>query len=659
MLGLGLMVGAVLYRSAGAQVDTTRAKRDTSRARADTIRKDSLSIKVPARRAADSLLLDTLAKRDSTRPKPPVRDSIQPPFARAPMPVPLEIGRTLIFDRAALFASGAVTLQDLLDRIPGITGLRSGWLASPMLSSYMGDVRRVRVFFDGVEYDEVDERTRGLLDLTEVQLWTLEELRIEWGATEVRVYTRTWRVDRTTPYTRTDISTGDQQTNLYRGFFGKRFGGGEGIQVGAQQYGTTPPGRVSPSSDQISLLGRLGWAKRGWSFDAFALRTSRDRGEIIPQPIRGTVAIDSIPALTAARTDAYLRAGYGDPEHGPWLQALASSVSYTISHTSNNGLGPSSADTLRRDTTRFRAQYIVQGGLTLGPLRLEAAERYRVGDLNLSPVPAPCAVCKASILDKRAKLPTMWTPSGRAEFVSGPLSVSAFVEGMGPDSLNRAEVTTRLTPLPFLSVVGAAGTSKDQQTPDSSATTNFIRGEAALRLFGGLWVSGGLLRRDSTLLVPPRVFGRPFVAVEAPAATGYMAKLEGTIYKALRIDAFGVRWNDSSGFYRPRYQTRAEIYLATNWLSRFPSGNFGVLASITQEYRSRTLFPVVLDTSTGLRAIPVPDSRIWSFHLEIRIVNAIFTYQFRDIRGDQYELVPGYLMPRLNQFYGVRWEFWN
>jgi hypothetical protein len=651
------MVGAVLYRSAGAQVDTTRAKRDTSRARADTVRKDSTAIKIPARPTADSLLRDSLAKRDSTRPKPPVRDSIQPPFARAPMPVPLEIGRTLIFDRAALFASGAVTLQDLLDRIPGITGLRSGWLASPMMSSYMGDVRRVRVFFDGVEYDEVDQRTRGLLDLTEVPLWTLEELRIEWGATEVRVYTRTWRVERTTPYTRTDISTGDQQTNLYRGFFGKRFGGGEGIQFGAQQYGTTPPGRVSPSSDQISLLARLGWAKRGWSFDAFALRTSRNRGEIVPQPIRGTIAVDSIPALQAVRTDSYVRAGYGDPEHGPWLQAMASAVDYTISHSSNNGFGTSTADSLR-DSTRFRAQYIVSGGLTLGPLRFEASERYRVGPDSSSTIPL-CAVCLPPAKKPHVPAPTLWTPSGRVEFVTGPLSVTAFAEGMGPDSLNRAEMTTRVTPLPFLSVVGAVGTSKDQQSPDSSATTNFLRGEAAVRLFGSLWMSGGVLRRDSTLLVPPRVFGRPFVAVQGPAATGYMAKIEGTLYKALRIDAFGVRWNDSLGFYRPRYQSRTEVYLTSNWLSRFPSGNFSFLASVTHEYRSRTLFPVVLDTTTGLQVVPVPDSRIWNFHLEIRIVSAIFTYQFRDIRGEQYELIPGYLMPRLNQFYGVRWEFWN
>ncbi|HEY2376288.1 MAG TPA: hypothetical protein VGH98_09975 [Gemmatimonadaceae bacterium] len=648
-----------MHRTAEAQVDTTRAKRDSSRVKRDSAGRDSAAIKIPARPTPDSLLRDSLAKRDSIRPKPPVRDSIQPPYTRAPMPVPLAIGRTLVFDKAALFASGAVTLQDLLDRIPGITGLRSGWIASPMMSSYLGDVRRVRVFFDGVEYDEVDERTSGLLDLTEVQLWTLEELRIEWGATEVRVYTRTWRVDHTTPYTRTDISTGDQQTNLYRGYFGKRFGGGEGVQVGAQQYGTTPPGRVSPSSDQLSLLGRLGWAKRGWSFDAFALHTSRNRGEITPQTIRGTQAVDSVPALTATRTDAYLRLGYGDPEQGPWMQAMASSVGYTISHQSNNGLGLSSGDTREKDTTRFRAQYVLSSGLTLGPLRLEAAERYRVGDLNLSPPIPPCTVCLTSILTKRAKAPTLWTPSGRVEFVTGPLSVSAFAEGMGPDSLNRAEVTGRLTPLPFLSVLATAGTSKDRQSPDSSSTTNFLRGEAALRLFGGLWLGGGVIRRDSTLLVPPRVFGRPYVAIEGTPATGYMAEINGTIYKALRMQAFGVRWNDSAGFYRPQYQARTEVYLSTNWLSRFPSGNFSILASIMHEYRSRTLFPTFDTTANAFQAIPVPDSRVWNFHLEIRIVSAIFTYQFRDIRGEPYELVPGYLMPRLNQFYGVRWEFWN
>lgn len=626
MVGLGLTVGAVLHRSAEAQADTSRAKKDTT------------TIKVPARPTADSTLRDTLAKRDSLHPRPAVADSIQRPYTRAPMPIPIQIGQSLIYDRLALFASGAVTLQDLLDRVPGITGLRSGWIASPMVSAYLGDVRRVRVFSDNVEYDEIDPRTGHILDLSQVQLWPLEELRIDWGVTEVRVYMRTWRVDRTTPYTRTDVSTGDQQTNLYRGFFGKRFGGGEGVQLAAQQYGTTPAGRSSPSSDALGLMGRIGWANHGWSFDAYLMRNSRNRGEIIPQVIRGTTIVDSVPSLQAARTDAYLRAGVGDPEHGPWLQAMASALGYTISHGSTSTFGTTTTDTVR-DTTLFRAQYVLSGGLTLGPLRFDATERYRVGNGQ-----------------------RLWTPSGRVEFYTGPFAAYAFAEGRGPDSLNRAEVVGSLTPLSFITFIGAAGTSTDRQFDSTSSTllntrSNFLRAEAAIRVFN-LWLGGGLIRRDSVFLVPPQVFGKRYVAIEEPAVTGVMARATGSLYKAFGVDAMAIRWNDTTGFYRPRYQTLSQVYLRTNWLSRFPSGNFSILAAVTHEYRSRTLYPVS-PTAGAFQIVPVPDSRVYNFHLEIKIVSAILSYQFRNIRGDPYELVPGYLMPRLNQFYGVRWEFWN
>jgi hypothetical protein len=171
----------------------------------------------------------------------------------------------------------------------------------------------------------------------------------------------------------------------------------------------------------------------------------------------------------------------------------------------------------------------------------------------------------------------------------------------------------------------------------------------------GLWLIGGIIRRDSSLLFPPRVFGKPYIAVASPAATGFTAAIRGPLYKALGADISAIRWNDSSGFYRPQYETRSEIYLATNWLSRFPSGNFGVRASLAHEYRSRTLFPI--SGAAGIAS--VPDSRTYNFHLEFRIVSAVLDYQFRNIRGDPYQTVPGYMMPRLTQFYGVRWEFWN
>jgi hypothetical protein len=566
------------------------------------------------------------------------------------MPVPIDIGQSLVFDRASLFASGAITLQDLLDRIPEITGLRAGWLAAPMFSSFMGDIHRIRVYFDGLEYDGLDPRTNQVLDLSLVPLWTLEELRIERGATEIRVYTRTWRVDRTTPYTRTDISTGDMQTNTYRGYFGKRWTGGEGLQIGAQQYGTTPPNRSSVSSDQISVAARVGWAKRGWSVDGFALRTSNNRGVIAPQIFARVVPIsDSISNMQSVRMDSYFRAGYGDPERGAWFQALVGGSSFQINHGSGSTTA-TATDTVP-DSTYWRTQYVLTGGLTAGALRVQAAERMRVQSAR-----------------------HLFTPSVQAEFTTGPLALEAFAEGRGPDSLNRAEVTARLTPLPFVSFLGTAGISSNRQTADSSLTSNFLRAEAAIRFFG-LWLAAGVVRRDSLLLAPPVVYGtvwvdttinsaktvvrrNTLVPVLAPAATGLTARIDGPIYKAIRLNVFAIRWNDSTGYYRPQYQSRSEIYLQTNWLSRFPSGNFGILVSLWHEYRSKTVYPFST-TGTNPVAISVPDARTLNFHLEIRIVNATAFYQFRNMSGQPYELVPGYVMPRLNQFYGVRWEFWN
>jgi hypothetical protein len=642
MVGLGLAVGAVLHGSASGQADTSRAKRDTTR-------RDTAVVRVPARPTADSLLRDSLAKRDTAHKVP--RDTLRAPFARAPMPVPVEIGQTLIYDKAALFASGAITLQDLLDRIPEISGMRTGWIAAPMISSFMGDVRRVRVFLDGVEFESIDPRTGRQLDLTEVPLWTLEELRIERGATEVRVYTRTWRVDRTTPYTRTDIYTGDQQTNMYRGFFGRRWGSGEGFQVGAQQYGTTPPFRSDPSSDQLTLLGRLGWARGRFSFDAFAIRQNRNRGTIISHQFRFLPydPSDSVPGVQSSRTDAYLRAGWGDPEHGPWVQAIASSLGYSISHKATSAFGTTTGGSTP-DTSRFQAQYVLTGGLTIGILRLEAAERFRVFQ---EPKTFSAVLRPDTTVRHRSRLST---PSVRAEVVSGPLALSAFAEGRGPDSLGRVEATARLTPLPFVSLLAAAGRSSYTHAPDSTSTANFLRGEAGLRLFD-LWLIGGVVRRDSMLLPPPLVFGQHFIPVGAPAATGFTAEIRGPIYQALHADVSAIRWNDSAGFYRPRYETRSEVYLSTNWLSRFPSGNFGILASISHEYRSRTYFPVAAGGTPSI--VYVPDAKVYSFRIEFRLLSAILSYQFRNLVGYPYQEVPGLLMPRQTQFYGVRWEFWN
>ena len=201
-------------------------------------------------------------------------DTIKPPLTRAPLAPIIEIGPARIYDRAALFATGALTISDLLGRVPGLTEFTAGWVGAPAAVAVLGSVRRFRLFLDGVELDPLDPRQRGAPSPNDLPLLSLEELRIERAADEVRVYARTWRVDRTTPYTRADVATGDQNTNLYRAFFGRRFAHGEVFQLAAEQFSTQPI-RALPSSDVLNLMLRAGTTHGPWSVDLFALLDER------------------------------------------------------------------------------------------------------------------------------------------------------------------------------------------------------------------------------------------------------------------------------------------------------------------------------------------------------------------------------------------------
>src|SRR5215831_633456 len=319
VIGLGLLAGAVSHRSLGAQViDTIRPKvplppdslKPRLRTRADTVR-------------------DSLFRVDSIRRERIRADSIKSPIAHAESPPALgAIGQRQYWPRDSLFGTGSLTVADLLERVAGVSNFRGGWLPPPQVGSYLGDVRRVRVFFDGFELKSIDPRTGGVLDLTQINLWSAEDAAVEQTADEIRVYLRSWRVRNTHTETRTDVSTGDQQTNLYRGFLGTRLNNGGAFQFGAQQYGTTPPAQFGSSSDQVGLVLRAGWAKQKWSIDALGNRIGRHRGVIIGEQSLD-VQGDSIPQTSSTGTDAYVRVGYADPDEDKmWAQVMAGTSTY-------------------------------------------------------------------------------------------------------------------------------------------------------------------------------------------------------------------------------------------------------------------------------------------------------------------------------------------
>lgn len=618
---LALVIAAALSSAAvaGAQVprDTVRrAPPDTTNSvpippRPDSIRVDSTRSVVP-------LPGDTAARRDT----------IKAPTARAESPVLLDIGPRYRWDREALFASGALTLTDFLERIPGLTSLRAGWINGPEAAAYVGNVGAVRVFYDGLAFPPLDPRGGSALDLSTIEIWTLEEVAIERGALELRVYLRSLRTGRTTPQTRVDVSTGDEDTNLYRGFYGKRFRRGEALQLAFQQYSTRSP-RLGGGGDELSLFARTGLARGRWSLDLFALRANRARGNRL-DPARAL----RLPGMDSRRTTAYARAAYGDPDGGGfWAQGTAGILELVENSADRPASAAFAADSA--DTTRYQGQYVAAAGYSRGIVRLSATGRLR----NY----------QGSLYDAQ---------SVRASVDQRFLGVSLFGEREAFDSTIRADAIVRLQPLSFIALSAAVSLLKpDAETGRPQSTA--LRGEAAVRL-GGLWLGGGAIVRDSAVLTAPSALDPSFVPIITGRTTGTFATARGRIYGAIYADLYGVRW-DNAGFYRPQEEARAELFVSTRWLRRFPSGNFGLKLSGVFDYRSAGFFPRLSaeDEDGSVVADVVEESEVLSALLEIRIVNATLTYQLRNAIGYQFQLVPGYEMPRTVNFYGVRWDFAN
>lgn len=552
-------------------------------------------------------------------------DTIKAAFGRSVDPGTADVGPQYSWNRAEMFATGALTVADLLERVPWTTSFRTGWLASPKFVAVNGDLGRVRVFYDGIELDNIDPRSGSVLDLNTVQLWTLEYVQLERFANEVQVHLRSWRIDRTDPYTRTDILTGDENTNAYRGFYGKRFNNGAGLQLGGQQYSTRSV-RFGGGGDALSFMIRAGIARKFWSFDAFELRTNSSRAL---QPTFGDGL--SLPPFQGTYDLGYLRAGFGDVEGGPWLQLIASTMRLAESTAKHDA---ASAAALRilpdtADTTTQRRQFVVAGGLLRGGLRVSATDRIRAFDGRV-----------------------YHTPNARFEYRNAIGLLSLFGERSFLTKTVRGDAVASLTPLPGFAVVGSVSTG----VPDSVAigrAPKFVaaRVEAGVRLVRP-WLVGGFITRDTAVLRAPTVFDTAYTVRSIGRRNGFYAGLRGSVYKDINVDVVGTRW-DSAGYYQPRYQARSEINLVTSWLSRFPSGNFGLKMAFVDDYRTSVAFPL----ANGVKR--AGSSSILSGLVEVRILRGVATYQIRNMAGQRYQIVPDFYMPRAISLYGIRWEFWN
>ena len=623
----------------------------SAQSRPDSTQKDTLRVTVPVpppsgvdtlpkrTSASDSAVFAReVARTDSLR-RAIAADTIKDPLARFERPSDFESSSRLRFSREEILSSGAVNLADLLDRIPGVTTYRSGWIAGVHAASFAGDTRRIRLFVDGVEMDAIEPRNGGALDLTDVQLWTLDELVVERAAGEVRVWMRTWTVERTTPYTRADIFTGDLNTNAFRGLFARRWRNGVLLQLGGQQV-ATQSGRVNAFTGAEGSAGRgdgtvqgfmarIGWSRRRVSLDVFANATGRER-----DPHTARAGFTDLLPYKGSRRDAYLRLGYGDTLRGFWSHAIVGVV-----RTRLEGIGEAVAETdstpaITTDTIRGRTQQLLAAGYRTSRWSVSMTDRVR--PINGTAFHAPAV---------RGRL-------GGSRFAIG-----AFAEENGADSTRRIDLSARAQPFSWITLTGAQST----RTPDSATgrlNGNTVRAEVALRV-GRLWLGGGIIRDNANRFESPTILGTPVAVLSSIDAQGVLMSAAGRLYKDVRLDVQAIRW-DGSQYNRPQLQVRTEIALVSDWRRKFPRGEFSINARIWHELRDGV--PFFYGTAAGIGA---PDVRITERAnvvtglLELRIQRGTLFYQYRNLTGGAYEQIRGITMPPAVQLYGVRWEFWN
>lgn len=570
-------------------------------------------------------------------------DSIKRPLPQAELPARTEGAFTFRFAGDSLFVNGALTVADLLERVPGLTIFRTRFYVAPMVAAMGGDVGRVRLFADGVELESFDPRSGGIPDLSIYPVGSLEELVVERAADEVRVHMRTWRAPNVLrASSRLDLLTGDDRANTFRGYVARRWRPGWAAQLMIQQRSLLDTPVIGGDGDALSAFARLGYVGRGWSVDATLNRRRNTRTTLLTIPIPDSDEGRTIPGMELTEQELMLRAAVGEVSRGPWLQvsAVQRRMIETSPRRTAAGTGPGSGvrvDTA--DTNLVRQQYVIAGGISAGALRLSATHRIRSIDGTLQQ-----------------------QPSLRAAFETRRATLAFFGERTPFDEVTRGEVHGRLQPVPWLLFQGTATVGTTGRTSVIGDTLGgllavdvpaqrAIRAEAGVKL-GGLWVTGGILSRDSALLRPPILLDQRYPAVVDGPATAITGTIVGPVWRGFTTHVHGVQWEEA-GAYRPRRQVRAELAFQTDWRSRFPSGNFGLRLGGTFEYRDRTAFPL---DDTVLRA---SSAGIGTVFLELRLRDATLSWQLRNPAATTYSQVPGLLAYGPINIYGVRWTFWN
>lgn len=594
-------------------------------------------VRRPGRPPADSLPPDTLAvpgdtarrMQDTARAEP---DTVPPPRF-IPFPFTPDTGLAAgvwVWNRADLMREGAITLTDLLERIPGVVPIRAGHLGAPEQVAWLGGTAgRTEILLDGYVLDPLQAPS---LDLSRIALVNLERVRVERRLDVLRIELETLAPTGARPYSLVEAGTGEPiNTNLFRGTFlhpDVLFGP---LGLAVERLDSDGAGAVEPA-DVFTSWVKWGVYRTRWGAQVEFERASWGREGESLLPGDGARSELILRGRAALRPDlvAEVYAGRSSVE-----QEYADSV-----------IVPSEGgDPVPFRIDRSNTQAGVRARLTRPRYWGEAALRWR----SREPLPGLSADASAGI-----RLPGHLTLSGALAWADW--------EGDGAFAYDASAAVGPFHGLRAFAELGGgtrgATFFSDSAAPTRITDTDALRAGVELGRWGIR--AGAAFLSVSTDSLP--TFGLPFDTTSAHFPGGEVRGWEAygsvpLIWDPLSAYFSYTRWSAADGFwiYLPTSMWRAGLQL--HWFP-LPSGNLEILARLDNEHRGPMFVPQLEGVPAGTAQVAATD--VVDFYLQIRVLSVRAFLRYEDIlhTGPVFD-IPGREIPGPRILYGVKWDFWN
>ena len=595
----------------------------------------------PPQRPDTTAVADTMAVAQDTAAAP--QDTVQPllpPDVMPPIAQPIPAGFATgvwVWDREALRAEPYLTLNDLLDRIPGITTVRSGFYLQPEAASLWGATAGgLDVVVDGFTMQPLDHAT---VDLSRIELLQLESVRVERRAGGLRLVLRTLEPITPEPYTRVEAGIGQPALNLFRGLFlSPKLAFGP-FAAGVERMEVDGIGGDEPA-DQFT-----GWAKWGWVRERYGVQLEY-RQQALEREVPGDEDAETlVTAGSFDRRDLVLR-GRWQAMDGLVLEAFGGRSKSERELPDTFPDNENTPDSLRapppfeRDNTQLGAR----ASFERGPFGLEGAVRSNGSDRLPS-----------TEIDLNG-----WFAAGRWGGAGANVARASWNDA---DATSSWMLHAVATPLPLLRLFAQYGTGTagapapfDSVSPIRTEHTLMrVGGDAAWR---GITFGGALLSVERDSVTP---FYLPFDSAASTRGSGELRGWElfghlPILGGWLSADGSMNRWIEGVlGPYTPAVSWRAAL---SAHVTPLESGNLDILARIEANHRDPMSLPTIL-TDEDVELRQVPGRTVLDGWLVIRILSLQAFLRYEDIAGERAQDFPGRERPGPRILYGVKWSFLN